>query len=334
MAKRKRSSLTPFEATDEAEATDTVQATETVETEEENAATGPNSKDMKDSKGSRGSMRTQGAKPEPVGRTRAQQRREEAKRSKKGPNPSLWYIIGGIGLAVAVVAAIVGISLAEGKQSNVQQNQPIEAQGTALVPMPDSGPDPAVGVTAPKLKGKTFNGEEVDISYPSVVVIVAHWCPHCQKEVPLFLPIVKDLKGQVKVHLISSAVQPGRAHYPPSEWLKEVEWPKPVADDTADTSSKAFGGGGFPTFVAVGADGKVRARYSGEIGVDRFKQMIELAGMTQEEAKAAEANRSTSTTPASVTAPGNATVSGQPALSGQPIPAPAGKSTPATAVNP
>ena len=39
----------------------------------------------------------------------------------------------------------------------------------------------------------------------------------------------------------------------------------------------AFGIGGYPGFVAIGADGKVRKRATGSIGVEGYRALISAA---------------------------------------------------------
>ena len=51
-----------------------------------------------------------------------------------------------------------------------------------------------------------------------------------------------------------------------------------LADSNGSEALGAFGVTGFPGFVAVGADGKVVERRTGEIGVDGYRRRITAAG--------------------------------------------------------
>ena len=64
--------------------------------------------------------------------------------------------------------------------------------GDALARFPNPPPatadaDPAFTDIAPEVVGEDFEGETVAIAHdgtPTAVVFLAHWCPHCQAEVP------------------------------------------------------------------------------------------------------------------------------------------------------
>src|SRR4029450_5388117 len=60
--------------------------------------------------------------------------------------------------------------------------------GTALPVLPEAGDDPAVGRAAPVLQGQDLDGGQVTqptSGRPTIILFLAHWCPHCQREVPL-----------------------------------------------------------------------------------------------------------------------------------------------------
>jgi thiol-disulfide isomerase/thioredoxin len=144
--------------------------------------------------------------------------------------------------------------------------------------------DPAVGTVIPTVTGQDFDGNDLTIAgddgQAKVIVFVAHWCPHCQKEVPL---LKEHLDGQpmpddVELLTVSTSVQPGAENYPPQEWLDEEGWAAPVlADDETGTVARAFGLSSFPYFVAVDADGTVVERASGELTTDQFDALVEAA---------------------------------------------------------
>jgi hypothetical protein len=59
--------------------------------------------------------------------------------------------------------------------------------GTAL-PLAGGNPDPALGITIPEVVGADFDGTEVRIANDGrakMLVFLAHWCSHCQAEVPV-----------------------------------------------------------------------------------------------------------------------------------------------------
>jgi cytochrome c biogenesis protein CcmG, thiol:disulfide interchange protein DsbE len=110
---------------------------------------------------------------------------------------------------------------------------------------------------------------------------VAHWCPHCQAEVPLvqeWIASGKAPKG-VDFYSVSTGVSADKPNYPPSKWLAKAGWEPPVlADDEAQSAAQSWGLTGFPYFVMVDKDGKVWQRGSGEIPIDQIDKLAnELA---------------------------------------------------------
>ena len=133
-------------------------------------------------------------------------------------------------------------------------------------------PDPAVGETIPTLTGKSvYTGDPVTVTpddgKPQAVIFVAHWCPHCQAEVPRLVTLAKDgVFDGVDVTAVATGTNDTYPNYPPSAWLKSVDWPfKVMADSKTATAAQAFGISAYPYFVLVNADGTVAGRGTGEI---------------------------------------------------------------------
>jgi thiol-disulfide isomerase/thioredoxin len=100
-------------------------------------------------------------------------------------------------------------------------------------------------------------------------MFVAHWCSHCQVEVPAVQAWVDETGGVegVEVVAVSTAVVPERPNYPPSAWFAAEAWSSPVlADDMEASSFIAYGGRAIPFWVFVDGGGKVFHRIEG--GVD------------------------------------------------------------------
>lgn len=184
-----------------------------------------------------------------------------------------WII--GIGLVIAIaLSAVVAIATtgddSEAVPAGVEQVRPIAIDGSALPELPDEGNDPALGMTAPVLTGQSFDGAPVSTAgdSPRLLLFVAHWCPHCQREVPQLVEWAEQggVPDGVDVVVVSTAVDSNAPNYPPSSWLDDerVAWPV-VADDAARTGATAMGLSGFPYFVLLRADGTVAWRGSGEI---------------------------------------------------------------------
>lgn len=198
----------------------------------------------------------------------------------------IWPVAIGAVVLLGVLAVVFAKATSKDKAAEVQSQQvsaEITTTGDALPALPDSGDDPAVGKTIPTVTGESFDGSTVTIGPDDgakVLMFVAHWCPHCQREVPLVMQHLKDqpMPDDVELEIISTAVKPSADNYPPSSWLEREGWKGTVlADSEGSEAATAFGLPGFPYFVAVDADGKVVARSSGEISMDQFDQLVKAA---------------------------------------------------------
>jgi thiol-disulfide isomerase/thioredoxin len=215
---------------------------------------------------------------------------------KKTNNNKL--IVGGVTLAIviALVIALVAGGSKDSTSSNstkapindepasAGENQPVEVVGDALEALPESGTDPAIGLVAPTINGHTFDGSNLSVTpgdgKPYMVVFLAHWCPHCNREVPRLLEWQASgaIPADLQIIGVSTAVASDRPNYPPSQWVVDKAWPWPViADSEAMDAANAYGVSGFPFFTIVGADGKVKVRASGEIEIDQLSQIVNAA---------------------------------------------------------
>lgn len=156
--------------------------------------------------------------------------------------------------------------------------------GTPLAQFPESGADKAVGQTFPDMSGvKVTDSSPLSITNdgrPKVVLFIAHWCPHCQKEVPLISQYLAQngMPAGVDLYTVATSTNETRPNYPPNPWLVKEQWPvKTIADNEKNDAASAYGVTGFPYFVVVGADGKVITRTSGELTMAQFQQLIDQA---------------------------------------------------------
>ena len=198
------------------------------------------------------------------------------------------FIVGAIIAIVIGGAAIVAISSSGSKSDSasgaVSEFSDITVTGDAL-PAFDSvstAIDTAIGMPAPVISGKGFTGTSITTEgtgTPMLVVFLAHWCPHCQREVPLLVQWEKDGKTPTGIDVIAVATgtDPANPNYPPSEWLAREQFPAlwPVIADSKDkAAANAFGLSGYPYFVLVDAQGNVFKRASGEVAMDDLTVMI------------------------------------------------------------
>lgn len=160
----------------------------------------------------------------------------------------------------------------------------ITMQGTDALPTFDSSytnsptSDPAVGTPAPVGSGESPTGKPVQVGGPSgsptMMIFVAHWCPHCQREIPQLQSWIAQhgTPAGAKIMTVATASGSSKPNYPPSEWLDREHWqPSVLLDDEVSTVGTAYGVDSYPYFVMVGADGKVVERGSGELTTKQWE---------------------------------------------------------------
>jgi cytochrome c biogenesis protein CcmG, thiol:disulfide interchange protein DsbE len=212
-----------------------------------------------------------------------------------GNRPKTGLMIIGATVAVVLVLVIVAVVLTTGGDDSSDAPAAVQEQSTVTVtgsPLPEypqvstvvapPADDPAVGLTPPTLAGQDFAGSDLTIDpadgRAKVVIFVAHWCPHCQAEVPEIQKWIDEgnKPDNVDFYAVSTAVSADRGNYPPSEWLAAEGWSEDVLlDDPDQTAAMAYGLSGYPYFVMVDAEGKVTQRASGEVPIDQFGDLVD-----------------------------------------------------------
>jgi cytochrome c biogenesis protein CcmG, thiol:disulfide interchange protein DsbE len=171
----------------------------------------------------------------------------------------IWIVVG----VVAVAAIAAGLSAESGSSKAYGE---VAIAGETLPRFDPSFPDPAVGSPAP-----TVTGEEVSVtpgSEPTIVLFLAHWCPHCQREVPRLTDWTEANGMPQGVRLIGVATSstPSQGNFPPSAWLERENFPFDVIyDDEESTAATAYGLSAFPFWVVIDSDGLVVERFTGEL---------------------------------------------------------------------
>lgn len=122
--------------------------------------------------------------------------------------------------------------------------------------------EPVPDFVAPRLGGGVVRWRDRD-GAPSVLVVWASWCPHCERLLPLLGRVAPDYPA-VRVLSVSTSI--GRRGGPsPSEFVGRHRIAFPVALDDADnTLARALGVVRYPTVYWVGRDGLVQGVSEGE----------------------------------------------------------------------
>lgn len=216
--------------------------------------------------------------------------KKDAKPSSTTPSSSgnRWFFVAII--AVVLLGALVVFLAASGRESDIEAEVgTVEIDGDWLPPLDSGDPgiapadtDPATGRVAPTLTGTAFDDSEVTIGpdgTAKVVYFLAHWCPHCQDEVP----VVQDLidSGQtpdgIELYAVATSTVAGRANFPPSAWLEDEGFtPVTMRDSEANEALLAYGGASFPYVVYLDSEHRVVGRSSGSLGANAILAMWNL----------------------------------------------------------
>jgi len=225
----------------------------------------------------------------------ASQRVRAASNAGKGKSTAwIWIVVVGVVIAVGIVAIVAG----RGTSSSGGSASPsggtvvpsgkldygqVVVSGTALTPKPESGADPMVGTVVPSVTGQQFDGKQLTISAdgkPQIIMVVAHWCSHCQAEVPRVQKwLDKDgMPADVELVTVATSNDPAKGNFPAADWLRREKWSVPtIVDDKQGQAGAALGVSGFPYFIVTDAQGKVVYRTSGEITEDQWNALLVAA---------------------------------------------------------
>jgi thiol-disulfide isomerase/thioredoxin len=192
----------------------------------------------------------------------------------------LALILGGLFTVLLIVTVFLTLGSEESRAD--EYGAPEVSGGLPLFAA--TADDPAIGSPIPEVTGTGFDATPVSITADGrakVIILLAHWCPACQAEVPWVTAWLEQngLPEGVDFYSVATSIDRNRENWPPSKWLADEGWPVPViVDDRSGTVSSAFGLSAFPFWVFVNADGTVFARVAGGIGSDVLEAVVaELA---------------------------------------------------------
>ncbi|REK20626.1 MAG: TlpA family protein disulfide reductase [Actinobacteria bacterium] len=187
-----------------------------------------------------------------------------------------------VGLALIVLLAI-SIAGETEVDASIGYGDPVVTGQTLPVYNSAAAEDVAVGMPGPEVVGADWEDNEVTITAdgrPKIVLFLAHWCPHCQNEVP---PVqawldAGNLPDDVDLYSVATSTDRLRPNWPPQDWLEEEGWTVPVImDDQIGTVAGSFGMAGTPFYVVLDGDNNVVRRISGEIGTAGLAILVQEA---------------------------------------------------------
>jgi thiol-disulfide isomerase/thioredoxin len=207
----------------------------------------------------------------------SKKRRSSKSRSRRGARSSnlfVWIFLGVLVVLFAVIAFISRSDIGTGVEITSAEvlGDPLQEQGQQ--------PDGAVGQRAPTLTGTSIDGEEITIEpgdgTPKAIAFLAHWCPHCQREVPTVVSWAENggVPDGVEVLGVATGIDRNRDNYPPHDWFERENWDFPTLVDGDAAAARAYGLATYPYWVLVDGEGNVVERWSGETTPDQLSQRI------------------------------------------------------------
>jgi thiol-disulfide isomerase/thioredoxin len=198
----------------------------------------------------------------------------------------VWLAVGAVVLVVAVGLAVALSGSSDTETDGALVFGEVTATGAPLPTFVAGEVDPAVGVEAPSLVGQGLDGGAVAVGgggQPTLLAFLAHWCPHCQVELPVLVELAdQGAYDGMRAVAVVTGTNSEAPNYPPSAWLEREAWTGEVlVDDEAATAATAYGLAGYPYLVVLDADGAVVARVSGEVPAEQVVALLEAAGAGQ-----------------------------------------------------
>lgn len=103
---------------------------------------------------------------------------------------------------------------------------------------------------------------------PTLVVFWAHWCPHCQKMMPVFQRFADEHSDEFNVLTVATAIgaQPSQPQYSsPKRLMTTQDITLPTMRDGEGTAATAYDVTGFPAMYLVDANGVLVGSTTGEL---------------------------------------------------------------------
>lgn len=155
---------------------------------------------------------------------------------------------------------------------SLKVDQPIAAEVFAFTPPPDAKEQPAqtagrldlTGKEAPTFKVVSLDGKSYSLdSLKGKTVLLdfwASWCGPCVRSMPILQKLHADYAAK---GLVILAVDVGETRETVEKFLKTKPTPYPVTMGSESGVPEAYSVTVFPTFVLIGADGKIAAHQFG-----------------------------------------------------------------------
>ena len=166
------------------------------------------------------------------------------------------------------------------EEDGFYENAKVQIRGKYLPELVPGYQDTAIGLQAPEIKGTDLDGGEIYVGGrgpTTLIMVLAHWCPHCRNEVRELSPFLNetDTLDRVRIVTLLTSINEERANFPPHIWLDLEKWPVPSIVDTPSSEiANAYGVNSFPFFIVINDKGEVVLRLPGRLGVETLVKLL------------------------------------------------------------
>ena len=190
------------------------------------------------------------------------------------------FIIAGAVVLVLGLAIAIGVTLSSEPVAAGLPEGEINVDGESLPSYAGENDDNiALGLSAPTFSAPDQNSEIFNLEKngnSKALLFLAHWCPHCQREVPVVQSFI-DSNGVppgIDVIAVATSIDRGRDNYPPQEWLEREGWSEIQIYDLDREIGEAYGLNAFPYWVFLDKDLNVIARRTGNLPEDMVGALL------------------------------------------------------------
>ena len=190
------------------------------------------------------------------------------------------FIIAGAVVLVLGLAIAIGVTLSSEPVAAGLPEGEINVDGESLPQYAGENDDNiALGLSAPSFSAPDQNSEIFNLEKngnSKALLFLAHWCPHCQREVPVVQSFI-DSNGVppgIDVIAVATSIDRGRDNYPPQEWLEREGWSEIQIYDLDREIGEAYGLNAFPYWVFLDKDLNVIARRTGNLPEDMVGALL------------------------------------------------------------
>ncbi len=190
------------------------------------------------------------------------------------------FIIAGAVVLVLGLAIAIGVTLSSEPVAAGLPEGEINVDGESLPQYAGENDDNiALGLSAPTFSAPDQNSEIFNLEKngnSKALLFLAHWCPHCQREVPVVQSFI-DSNGVppgIEVIAVATSIDRGRDNYPPQEWLEREGWSEIQIYDLDREIGEAYGLNAFPYWVFLDKDHNVIARRTGNLPEDMVGALL------------------------------------------------------------